>query len=100
MKRILPLSMLLFLLLFPAASFADHRLPVAGGGVTSGVGWRLDPFGGGGRMTYHRGVDIAVPEGTPVFPVKKGTVYFAGPYKGCKYGCRQSQRSLFDAVRT
>jgi len=73
--------MLLFLLLFPAVSLADRSLPVDGGRVTSGVGWRLDPFGSG-RMTYHRGVDIAVTEGTPVYPVKKGTVYFAGPYKG------------------
>ncbi|MRR58998.1 MAG: M23 family metallopeptidase [Deltaproteobacteria bacterium] len=81
MKRILPLSMLLFLLLFPAVSFADRSMPVDGGRITSGVGWRLDPFGSG-RMTYHRGYDIAVPEGTPVFPVKKGTVYFSGPYKG------------------
>lgn len=49
--------------------------------MTSGIGWRLDPFGSG-RMVYHRGIDIAVPPGTPVYPVKKGTVYYAGPYKG------------------
>lgn len=73
--------LLLFLLLFPAACLAQRSMPVDGGRVTSGIGWRLDPFGSG-RMTYHRGYDIAVPEGTPVYPVQKGTVYFAGPYKG------------------
>jgi len=45
------------------------------------VGWRLDPFGSG-RMVYHRGYDIAVPTGTPVYSVREGTVYYAGPYKG------------------
>jgi murein DD-endopeptidase MepM/ murein hydrolase activator NlpD len=81
MKKILSHSLLLFLLLVPALSLAERSMPVDGGRVTSGVGWRLDPFGSG-RMTYHRGVDIAVPEGTPVYPVKNGTVYFAGLYKG------------------
>jgi murein DD-endopeptidase MepM/ murein hydrolase activator NlpD len=81
MKKKLPLYMLLFLLLFPAVSLADRSLPVDGGRITSGIGWRLDPFGSG-RMTYHRGYDIAVPEGTPVYPVKNGTVYFSGSYKG------------------
>ncbi len=79
MKQILMLAVFLFLL--PAVALADRDLPVDGGRVTSGVGWRLDPFGSG-RMMYHRGIDIAVPEGTRVYPVRKGTVYFAGPYKG------------------
>ncbi|MGA7827951.1 MAG: M23 family metallopeptidase [Geobacteraceae bacterium] len=81
MKCVHSLFLLLFLLLFPAACLAQRTMPVDGGRVTSGVGWRLDPFGSG-RMVYHRGYDIAVPEGTPVYPVQKGTVYFAGPYKG------------------
>jgi|GEM_PF-1000601 len=80
MKRIIAhiLSLLLFL---PALAFAARQLPVDGGTVTSGIGWRLDPFGSG-RMTYHQGVDIAVPEGTPVYPTQRGTVSYAGPYKG------------------
>ena len=81
MKRIRSLYVLAFLLLFPALSLAQRTLPVDGGKITSGIGWRLDPFGSG-RMVYHRGIDIAVPEGSPVYPVQKGTVYYAGPYKG------------------
>lgn len=71
-----------FLIAFlPAVCLADRTLPVDGGRVTSGVGWRLDPFGSG-RMVYHRGYDIAVPTGTSVYSVREGTVYYAGPYKG------------------
>jgi murein DD-endopeptidase MepM/ murein hydrolase activator NlpD len=33
-------------------------------------------------MVYHRGVDIAVPKGTPVRPTRAGQVVFAGPYRG------------------
>lgn len=74
--------LLLFaLMLFPSVALADRALPVDGGTVTSGVGWRLDPFGSG-RMLYHRGYDIAVPTGTPVYPVRSGRIYYAGPYKG------------------
>lgn len=69
------------LLLLPALARAGRQSPVDGGVVTSGIGWRLDPFGSG-RMTYHNGYDIAVPVGTRVYPVEAGTVYFAGPYKG------------------
>jgi murein DD-endopeptidase MepM/ murein hydrolase activator NlpD len=81
MKPICSLYVLIILLLCPALSFAQRTLPVDGGKITSGIGWRLDPFGSG-RMVYHRGYDIAVPEGTPVYPVQKGIVYYAGPYKG------------------
>ena len=70
-----------FLLLLPQPSLAARVSPVDNGTVTSGVGWRLDPFGSG-RMVYHSGYDIAVPVGTPVHPTQAGTVYFAGPYKG------------------
>jgi murein DD-endopeptidase MepM/ murein hydrolase activator NlpD len=65
----------------PQVSFGARQSPVDGGVITSGVGWRLDPFGSG-KMVYHNGYDIAVPLGTPVYPVQAGTVYFAGPYKG------------------
>lgn len=70
-----------FLLLLPQLAFATQVSPVDHGTVTSGVGWRLDPFGSG-RMAYHNGYDIAVPVGTPVHPTQKGTVYFAGLWKG------------------
>jgi murein DD-endopeptidase MepM/ murein hydrolase activator NlpD len=73
--------LLVMVLLVPQYAAAARQSPVDGGAVTSGVGWRLDPFGSG-RMVYHNGYDIAVPMGTPVYPVEAGTVYYAGTYKG------------------
>ena len=59
---------------------ADLGLPVSGP-ITSGVGLRIDPFGSG-KLVYHRGIDIAVPVGTPVLAVRKGRVIFAGERRG------------------
>ncbi|RNC66623.1 MAG: M23 family metallopeptidase [Desulfuromonadales bacterium] len=73
--------MLCLILAVPSVAATSRRLPVDGGTVTSGIGWRPDPFGSG-RMVYHRGVDIAVPEGTRVYPTQRGTVLYAGVYKG------------------
>ena len=50
-------------------------LPVKGP-VTSSVGMRHDPIDG--LLRHHNGVDIAVPEGTPVKPVAPGVVSFGG----------------------
>ncbi len=69
------------LLLLPQSTFAARQSPVDGGYVTSGVGWRVDPFGSG-RTVWHNGYDIAIPSGSPVHPTQAGTVYFAGQYKG------------------
>jgi murein DD-endopeptidase MepM/ murein hydrolase activator NlpD len=60
---------------------ADNKLPVENGVVTSGIGWRLDPFGSG-KLAFHRGIDIAVPVGTPVRATRKGRVVFAGERRG------------------
>lgn len=54
-------------------------LPVDGQ-ITSGVGMRIDPFDGAWR--YHNGIDIAVPEGTPVKSVADGTVLYTGLRSG------------------
>lgn len=54
-------------------------LPVDGQ-ITSGVGMRIDPFDGNWR--HHNGIDIAVPEGTPVKAVAGGTVLYAGLRSG------------------
>lgn len=64
----------------PGTARAALVLPVSGP-VTSGVGLRLDPFGSG-KLIYHRGIDIAVPVGTPVLAVRKGRVVFAGERRG------------------
>jgi murein DD-endopeptidase MepM/ murein hydrolase activator NlpD len=81
MKRFQTLCIFCVLFLSPTLSLATRQSPVDGGTVTSGVGWRPDPFGSG-RTVWHNGWDIAVPMGTPVYPTQDGTVYFAGPYKG------------------
>lgn len=75
-------GLMLLLLHLPAQTSADSlRLPVEGGTVTSLVGWRLDPFGSGRRL-FHRGIDIAVPAGTPVKAVRDGRVVLAGEHGG------------------
>lgn len=49
------------------------------GKITSRFGRRSSP--GGIGSTYHKGLDIAAPAGTPVYAVAAGTVTYAG-YKG------------------
>lgn len=62
---------------------ASSLLPSAGGlvrpvagAVTSGFGWRFHPVLGFPR--YHRGIDIAAPQGTPVLAAMAGHVVSAG----------------------
>jgi len=72
---------ILFILNLPFAALADIDLPVENGVITSGVGLRIDPFGTG-KLVFHRGIDIAVPVGTPVRSIRKGRVVFAGTRSG------------------
>ena len=51
-----------------------------GGRVSSGFGFRKDPFSGG--IAFHRGMDIAAAAGTPIYPVRGGKVTFSGHQKG------------------
>lgn len=44
--------------------------------ITSSWGWRLDPKTGALKM--HKGLDIGMPQGTPINAVCSGTVVFAG----------------------
>lgn len=78
MKQIIVIFVLLCI---PIMAQADNGLPVENGVVTSGIGWRLDPFGSG-KLAFHRGIDIAVPVGTPVRATRKGRVVFAGERRG------------------
>lgn len=72
---------IMILLNLPVAALADIQLPVENGVITSGVGLRVDPFGSG-KLVFHRGIDIAVPVGTPVRATRKGQVVFAGERRG------------------
>lgn len=63
----------------PPPSDASAAPPVQGR-ITSLVGFRHDPIDG--TMREHRGIDIAVPEGTPVRAIAPGRVAFAGNRPG------------------
>ncbi len=51
--------------------FEHFKAPLTGR-ISSAYGYRTDPFTG--EIGYHRGVDIAVPEGTEVLASETGTV--------------------------
>lgn len=55
-------------------------LPLGGGTITSGVGMRIDPIDG--KLRHHNGIDIAVPEGTPIPPAAPGMVVYSGRRSG------------------
>lgn len=61
----------------------ETNLPPVGGQITSGVGMRSDPIDG--KWRHHNGIDIAIPEGTPVTPVAAGVVVYSGLRPGYGY---------------
>lgn len=69
----------------PAADAVSSQGPssrILGGParVSSDFGFRKDPFTG--RRQHHNGIDLAVPTGTPIYPLKSGRVVFSGPQRG------------------
>ncbi len=56
---------------------ASMQLPVKNYRISSRYGQRENPFGGG-KTQFHRGVDMAVPEGSSVFACKSGRVLARG----------------------
>jgi murein DD-endopeptidase MepM/ murein hydrolase activator NlpD len=64
----------------PAPAVFKPHLPPTGGMITSGVGMRIDPIDG--KWRHHNGIDIAIPESTPVMPVAAGVVVFSGQRPG------------------
>ncbi len=59
--------------------FTPSILP-AYGVLTSGFGYRRDPFTG--RIKLHEGLDISAPTGTPVYAPADGVVTFVGMKQG------------------
>lgn len=57
----------------------DYR-PVKGGRISSGFGYRRDPFTG--KTAFHSGIDIAAPKGTAIYAARAGKVIFAGYHSG------------------
>lgn len=62
------------------AAVTPSGWPVQGGWVSSGFGWRADPFSG--RRALHEGVDIASRLGSPIHAMGDGVVSHAGPKAG------------------
>ena len=62
-----------------ALSFVPTSPPVKQARLSSGFGWRRDPFNK--RPKLHSGLDFANRTGTPIYTPASGTVKFAG-YKG------------------
>ncbi|CAI5468340.1 unnamed protein product [Closterium sp. Yama58-4] len=62
-----------------AATVGPFGLPVTGGWLSSRYGWRE------ARKKFHKGIDIAVEENTPVVAAQAGRISFAGWRKGYGY---------------
>ncbi len=58
----------------------DFVYPLRSFVVTSSYGTRLDPFTN--KATFHGGMDLAAPEGTPVLASRPGKIVFAGNMGG------------------
>ena len=56
------------------------NFPVKTGHISSNYGMRKDPFTG--KITMHKGMDIAARKGASVYPVGKGKVIFSGAKAG------------------
>ena len=58
----------------------DAHLAIADGVISRRFGHRSDPFHG--KTRHHNGLDIAAPEGTPIKPIREGTVVSSGKRGG------------------
>lgn len=55
-------------------------IPAAGKHISSGFGYRSDPFSGG--PAFHAGLDFKGPTGAPVYAAARGRVAFVGRHAG------------------
>ena len=51
---------------------ADFKMPLDASWLSSAYGMRMTPLSG--EMRFHRGIDLAAPEGAPVYSCKSGSV--------------------------
>ena len=51
---------------------ADFKMPLDASWLSSAYGMRMSPLSG--EMRFHRGIDLAAPEGSPVYSCKSGSV--------------------------
>ncbi|MGB9820802.1 MAG: LysM peptidoglycan-binding domain-containing protein [Pseudothermotoga sp.] len=65
------------------------------GVISSPYGWRVHPVTK--QMSFHSGLDIAAPEGTPIFSSTSGTVSFTGEKSG--YGLMVEVKSGNNIIR-
>ncbi len=65
------------------------------GVISSPYGWRVHPVNR--QMSFHSGIDIAAPEGTPIFSSTSGIVSFAGEKSG--YGLMVEVKSNNNVIR-
>lgn len=77
----LGLSLARMALLERALDGIPQVVPATVENITSGFGYRRDPFNGRGAM--HSGIDFKGAKGSPIFAAAKGRVTFAGWKAGC-----------------
>ena len=66
-----------------ASRIIPHGHPLARGWISSGWGWRPDPFNPDyGKHEFHPGIDFADFEGSPIHAIAAGIVTWAGPRYG------------------
>jgi murein DD-endopeptidase MepM/ murein hydrolase activator NlpD len=63
-----------------SVSTLPQALPASLAYISSGFGYRADPFTGGGA--FHPGLDFRGPYGAPIYAAAKGTVSFVGVRSG------------------
>ncbi len=61
-------------------NFTPSRNPISNSYITSGFGYRADPFGGGSQ--FHKGIDFEADVGDPVLAVADGVVSYSGVRSG------------------
>lgn len=64
----------------PALGVVEPDIKIPAGAITSGFGWRRDPFNG--AIKFHKGIDVAQPYGQDVRSAASGQVVASGDQGG------------------